>query len=90
MELFPEDTNPILAPQVRHTCPACGRSPLGQVAECSVVHWLCGSCGNCWQEVHGRLRAVDPITCPGCSTKPRRECLALLGREFPSFRIENP
>ena len=89
MEVFPEDTNPMAPPPVRHSCPICGQSPLAQVVECSLVHWLCRSCGHCWQDIHGRLRRADPITCPGCATKPRSECLALLGQEFPRFGVED-
>jgi hypothetical protein len=89
MELFPADMTPITSPPVRHTCPVCSRSPLAQVAECSFVHFLCPSCGHCWQDVHGHLRSVDPIRCPGCATKPRAECVELFGREFPQFGADN-
>jgi hypothetical protein len=85
MELFPDDMNPPPASPVLHTCPVCGRSPLGRVADCEIVHWLCASCGHCWQESHGGLRRVDPLTCPGCATKPRDECLVIFGGEFPRF-----
>ena len=82
MELFPDDMNPIFTTPVRLACPSCGMAPLGRVADCDMVHWLCGSCGHCWQERRGRLHAVNPIACPGCSSKPRSERLVLLGREF--------
>ncbi len=84
MELFP-DTTPMPAGHDSRICPRCGAVPLARVADCEIVHWLCQSCGHCWQETRGNLRAVDPITCAGCSTKPRPECIALLAREFPRF-----
>jgi hypothetical protein len=34
---------------------------------------------------HGRLRAVNPLGCHGCAARPKRECIALLGSEFPRF-----
>jgi hypothetical protein len=82
MELFP-DTTPMPAGHDPRICPQCGAAPLARVADCEIVHWLCQSCGHCWQETRRNLRAVDPITCPGCSTKPRPECIALFAREFP-------
>ena len=85
MELFPDNMDPVSTTPVRRACPSCGSAPLGRVADCEMVHWLCRSCGRCWQESNGRLHAVNPIACPGCSTQPRSECLALLGREFPRF-----
>jgi hypothetical protein len=84
MELFPEDMNAPPA-SMPHVCPVCDHSPLGRVAGCEMIHWLCASCGHCWQESHGHLRRVDPLTCAGCATKRRDECLELFGREFPRF-----
>jgi hypothetical protein len=85
MELFPEGTNPMVTLPPRHMCPICGASPLARVAECETVHWLCRSCGHCWQEAHGHLRRADPIMCSGCATQPRADCFALFAREFPRF-----
>jgi hypothetical protein len=84
MEIFP-DTMPMRATHDARSCPRCGAAPLAHVADCETVHWLCRSCDHCWQEKSGRLRGVDPITCPGCSTKPRPECIALFARGFPRF-----
>jgi hypothetical protein len=84
MELFP-DTTAMTGGQSPRDCPRCGAAPLARVADCEIVHWLCRSCEHCWQETRGNLRAVDPISCPGCSTKPRPECIAQFGREFPHF-----
>ena len=67
-------------------CPRCGAEPLSLVAECEMVHWLCRSCGHCWRGERGHLRAVDPVSCPGCATKPRDECFVLFAQEFPRFR----
>ena len=84
MEIFP-DTTPMTSRQDPRICPRCGAAPLAQVADCQVVHWLCRSCDHCWQETRTSFRAVDPITCPGCSTKPRPECIELFARGFPRF-----
>lgn len=83
MEIFPE--LPLHSRHDPRSCPGCGFSPLSRVADCDVVHWLCLSCGHCWQDANAGLRAVDPITCPGCATKPRPECIALFAGEFPRF-----
>ena len=84
MELFP-DGMPISTGHDPRGCPRCGDAPLARVADCELIHWLCRSCDHCWQETGSGLRSVDPITCPGCSTKPRAECITLFAREFPRF-----
>jgi hypothetical protein len=89
MEPFSDEAIPMVTARPR-ACPRCGSSPLGQVADCEAVHWLCRSCGHCWHEVDGRLRAVDALSCPGCSTKPSEECIAQISREFPRFSLDDP
>jgi hypothetical protein len=68
----------------RH-CPRCVWPYLRAVRSLDESHWLCESCGHCWRVEHGRLRPVNPIGCHGCASRPKRECIALLGREFPHF-----
>jgi hypothetical protein len=86
MEIFPE-TTPITSAAQSRSCPRCDAAPLARVADCELVHWLCRSCGHCWQESGSRLRGVNPLSCPGCATKPRDECLTLFGEEFPRFSV---
>ncbi len=66
----------------RPHCPRCVWPYLHQV---DGRHWLCESCGHCWHAERGGLRSVDPLTCPGCSTRPRFDCIGLLATEFPRF-----
>lgn len=68
----------------RH-CPRCVWPYLQPVGSFDESHWLCESCGHCWRVEHGRLRAVNPLGCHGCAARPKRECVALLGSEFPRF-----
>ncbi|HEX5615255.1 MAG TPA: hypothetical protein VFZ83_08885 [Acidimicrobiia bacterium] len=67
-----------------HTCPLCGGG-LQEVVGDARDHWLCVCCGRCWRPVHERLRAVDPIRCPGCETGSQESCLARFGKNFPQF-----
>ena len=68
----------------RH-CPRCVWPRLRLVGSLDESHWLCESCGHCWHIEHGRLRPVNVLGCTGCSIQPKRECIALLQREFPRF-----
>jgi hypothetical protein len=82
MELFP--VGDLAAPfriDVR-TCPSCGFAPLARVADCDSVQWLCRSCERCWREVRGHAHGVDPLSCPGCATKPQRDCITRMAGDF--------
>jgi len=87
MELFSEVTNPFAErdPLTGSSCPVCGSGPLARVAGCEAAHWLCRSCGRCWERASRSWRAVDPVSCPGCATQPRTACLELLAETFPRF-----
>ena len=67
-------------------CPRCVWPHLRPVTSATDQNrWLCPSCEHCWRIEHGRLRPVDPITCHGCATRPRADCIRQFGREFPRF-----
>jgi hypothetical protein len=66
-------------------CPRCDSPALQPVQSFDHAHRLCPSCGRCWRLEHGRLRAVDPITCHGCSARSKRDCIREVGLEFPQF-----
>ncbi len=66
-------------------CPACLGSALAPVRTLEEAHWLCERCDRCWRVEHGVLRHVDPLACPGCATRPKSECIALLATTFPRF-----
>jgi hypothetical protein len=66
-------------------CPRCVWPYLQPVGSLDQAHWLCVSCGHCWHVEHGHLRAVDPITCHGCTARTKQDCIALLQLEFPRF-----
>ena len=66
-------------------CPACPGGSVHRVRSLDESRWLCDSCGQCWRAEHGRLRAVDPVACHGCATRPRRECIELLQSKFRRF-----
>lgn len=88
MEIFgdtfiPDDLNVLWARAQR--CPRCVWPYLRPVPSLDQTHWLCSSCGHCWYVQHGRLRAVDPISCHGCSARAKEDCVRLLQREFPRF-----
>jgi hypothetical protein len=66
-------------------CPVCDEE-LHAVARLSPSqHWLCGGCGRCWALVHGHLHGVDVLTCQGCATRTKAECLSRFGERFPAF-----
>jgi len=67
----------------RRHCPRCVWPYLRPAPSLDDTHWLCESCGHCWHIEHGRLRPVNVLGCHGCTTRPKRECIALLQREFP-------
>jgi hypothetical protein len=66
-------------------CPACGGAVLRRVRAGDASRWLCVACGRCVRAERGGLRRVDPLECPGCATRARPECIALLQAEFPRF-----
>jgi hypothetical protein len=66
-------------------CPRCVWPNLQEVRSLGEAHWLCESCGHCWRIEHGRLRAVNPLGCHGCANREKRDCIALLQKEFPRF-----
>ena len=68
----------------RH-CPRCVWPYLRNVRSLDQTHLLCESCGHCWSMEHGRLRAVDPLSCHGCAARNRTDCITLLQQEFPYF-----
>jgi hypothetical protein len=66
-------------------CPACLGTALLPVRTLDAPHWLCDECGQCWRVEHGLLRQVDPLSCHGCATRPKSECISLLQSAFPRF-----
>jgi hypothetical protein len=66
-------------------CAACLVSPLKPVRSLDEAHWLCESCGRCWRVEHGLLKPVDPLSCRGCATRPKSECIELLQSTFLRF-----
>jgi len=66
-------------------CPKCLEQPLQRVRADHEPRWLCGSCQQCWQVTDGVLRPVDPLSCAGCASRPKSECIALLQSTFPRF-----
>jgi hypothetical protein len=71
-------------------CPSCLNLALTPVRALDEGHWLCSSCGRCWRVQHGILKPVDALTCTGCATRPKSECLARLGATFPRFGAGTP
>lgn len=66
-------------------CPDCLDRPLGQVRALDASHWLCATCGRCWRVEHGLLRSVDPLTCRGCATRRKSDCIAMWRTTYPRF-----
>jgi hypothetical protein len=66
-------------------CPICEEELHGVAGLTPSQHWLCPACGHCWELVHGRLQGVDTLTCQGCATRTKNECLSLFGARFPAF-----
>ena len=56
-------------------CPRCGSDRLEPVVEALVaeVHFLCRSCGRCWDVAFGSVHRIPPLTCLGCPEKGRCE-----------------
>jgi hypothetical protein len=66
-------------------CPTC-EGELDTVASRSPSqHWLCAACGRCWAMVHGHLHGVDALSCKGCATRTKAECISRFGTRFPAF-----
>lgn len=71
-------------------CPVCDEE-LHPVARFSPSqHWLCAACGRCWALVHGHLHGVAALTCEGCATRTKAECLSRFGARFPAFTGGSP
>ena len=86
MEIFGDTFIPSeLTDAVVYRCPRCVWPQLRRVASLDQDHFLCESCGHCWNFVHGRLRAVDVLACHGCTACAKSDCIALLQEEFPRF-----
>ena len=66
-------------------CPICDEELLAAARLAPSQHWLCRACGHCWVLVHGHLHRVDALTCQGCATRTKAECLSLFGARFPAF-----
>jgi hypothetical protein len=71
-------------------CPRCVQPFLRPVVSVDDTRWFCPSCGKCWRVQHGRLRPVDPVTCRGCASHSRGDCIRLLQRECPRFGAGAP
>ncbi len=89
MELFGDSFVPSgLALTMRPRCPRCVWTYLRPVSSPDATHFLCESCKHCWHFEHGRLRAVDPVTCHGCAEQSKADCIAVLAGAFPRFGNE--
>jgi hypothetical protein len=66
-------------------CPACLDRPLEPVRSLDEAHWLCRSCGHCWRVEHGVLHQVDPLSCHGCASRPKSECIEQVQSTFFRF-----
>jgi hypothetical protein len=66
-------------------CPACLGTSLTRVRALHAPHWLCTSCGRCWRVEHGMLRPVDALSCPGCATRAKSDCIAVFAAHMPRF-----
>jgi hypothetical protein len=66
-------------------CPACNERLHTVARLSSAPHWLCAGCGRCFALVHGNLHRVDSLTCEGCATRTKSECLSQFGAQFPAF-----
>ena len=66
-------------------CPFCDEKLHAAAGLAPSQHWLCSACGRCWALAHGHLHAVDPLTCQGCATRLKAECVSLFGARFPAF-----
>ncbi len=66
-------------------CPDCLDHPLERVHTLDEAHWLCATCGTCWRVEHGLLRSVDPLTCRGCGSRNKSECIGTWRGALPGF-----
>ena len=87
MNVFTVDSSPVEMPRdgPATVCPGCHEASLGRVAGRDDAHWLCPACSRCWRTGPGHVRPVDPVTCTGCSTRSRGECIEVFRRTFPVF-----
>ena len=51
-------------------CPGCGSANVRAVVADGHVNFLCRECGCCWHQDTDRFLAIDPRSCPGCSSRP--------------------
>lgn len=51
-------------------CPGCGSWNVRAVVVGDTANFLCRECGCCWHLDVEQFRAVEPRTCPGCSSRP--------------------
>jgi hypothetical protein len=66
-------------------CPICDEELHAAASLTPMQHWLCPTCGHCWALLHGHLHSVDALTCQGCATHTKGECLSRFGARFPAF-----
>lgn len=66
-------------------CADCLDRPLEHVHTLDASHWLCAACGQCWRVEHGLLRSVDPLTCHGCATRRKSDCIDMWRITSPQF-----
>jgi transposase-like protein len=67
-------------------CPSCRSTRLDPVVERVVdeVHFLCRTCGRCWDVQLGSVRRIAPQTCRGCTE--RRWCEQVYAADHPTQR----
>lgn len=86
MWIDPENpARPLTGVPQAHGCPRCASGPLVRVEECESVHWLCQSCGRCWEVRSGTLHATDPVACTGCASEGKAACFDVLRQGIPTF-----
>jgi len=66
-------------------CPDCDSSRARTCSRGPLRHWLCATCGQCWRLEHLLLRSADPLTCHGCATRRKSECIGQWALAFPPF-----
>jgi len=69
------NSEPSLIGRPLQHCPRCGSDLLQPVVESLVheVHFLCQSCGGCWNVELGVVTRVAPPSCLGCPARGRCE-----------------
>lgn len=51
-------------------CPECRNGTLEAVSDGDQTNFLCVNCGRCWHPEMAWVSRVDPVTCPGCPSRP--------------------